>query len=218
MNTTASTGYLAMPARGTGPGVLVLHPWWGLNRTIKGVCDRLAEEGFIAYAVDLYDGKVVETVAEAEQLARNIDQNLARKRISDGCNLLEEQVEYSGDGLAVIGFSLGAFFALELSGAEPERIRKVVVFYGTGIGEFEKAKASYLGHFADADDFEPLDEVRSLEQSIRDAGRSVQFHEYEGTGHWFFEPDRKDAFNPEAADLAWQRTLEFLKKKMVPRG
>lgn len=213
MTTAEPSGYLAVPATGDGPGVLVLHPWWGLNSTIRGVCDQLAEDGFVAYAVDLYDGKVVDTIEAAERMAQALDHDQARARVSAGCDFLSEQVT-NPQALAVMGFSLGAFYALELSGAEPERIRSAVIFYGTGIGDFEKSRASYLGHFADSDDFEPLEEVRALEERIRAAGRPVQFYEYKNTGHWFFEPDRDDAFNPDAAELAWKRTLEYLNQTL----
>ena len=112
----------------------------------------------------------------------------------------------------MIGFSLGAYYALDLSVAEPERIRSVVVFYGTGGGDFSRSKAAYLGHFAEMDQFEPPANVDSLEAALRNAGRPVTFHRYPGTGHWFFEPDRAQAFNQAAASLAWERTLAFLRR------
>ena len=112
----------------------------------------------------------------------------------------------------MIGFSLGAFFALELSVTDPEHIRSVVVFYGTRPGDYESSRAAYLGHFAETDEFEPQAEVDDLEEALRGAGRPVSFYRYPGTGHWFFEPDRVEAFNPEAASLAWERTLAFLRR------
>ena len=114
-------------------------------------------------------------------------------------------------GLAVIGFSLGAYYALDLAAADPEHIRSVVIFYGTGGGDFSSSRAAYLGHFAENDEFEPQSNVDDLEESLRRAGRPVTFYRYSGTGHWFFEPDRPQAYNQAAASLAWDRTLAFLK-------
>jgi carboxymethylenebutenolidase len=123
---------------------------------------------------------------------------------------LHERAGQPEQGLAVIGFSLGAFFALDLSVAAPELVRAVVAFYGTRPGDYSGSQADYLGHFADTDEFEPQAGVAELEASLRAAGRPVTFYTYPGTGHWFFEPDRADAYQAEAANLAWERTLAFL--------
>ena len=117
----------------------------------------------------------------------------------------------SGD-LAVIGFSLGAYYALDLAATDPENIRSVVVFYGTGPVDFSRSKAAFLGHFAEKDEYEPQSNVDNLEAALQKAGRPVTLYQYHGTGHWFFEPDRIQAYNQEAADLAWERTLAFLKR------
>jgi carboxymethylenebutenolidase len=94
--------------------------------------------------------------------------------------------------------------------ARPEDIRAVVLFYGTGPGDFSASLAAYLGHFAENDPYESAEYVHSLEDNLRAAGRPVTFYRYPGTGHWFCEPDRVEAYNPAAASLAWERTMEFL--------
>lgn len=114
-------------------------------------------------------------------------------------------------GLGVIGFSLGAYYALDLAAAHPEFIRSVVIFCGTGSGGYSTSRAAYLGHFAEEDDFEPQSNVDNLEESLKCAGRPVTFYRYSGTGHWFFEPDRAQAYNQVAASLAWDQTLAFLR-------
>jgi carboxymethylenebutenolidase len=202
-------GFLAVPPSGKGRGVLVLHPWWGLNDTIKAVCTRLAEAGYVAFAPDLYHGKLATTIAEAESLSSALDEQIAKADVAAAADYLGETAEPSG--LAVIGFSLGAYFALGLSAADPERIRAVVLFYGTGPGEFAASQAAYQGHFAEADPYEPETYVNSLEAYLREVGRPVTFYRYPGVGHWFFEPDRTDAYNQAAAALAWERTLAFLR-------
>jgi len=190
--------------------VLVLHAWWGLNETIKDFCTHLAGEGTTVFAPDLYNGKLATTIPEAEALRDALDWKAAFNEISAAAVYLQEHCGKPAKDLAVIGFSLGAFFALNLSTTDPERVNKVVVFYGTGPADFAKAKATYQGHFAENDPFEPDSEVYALEEELKKAGHPTTFYHYPGTGHWFFEPDRVDAFNPEAAKIAWGRMLSFL--------
>jgi carboxymethylenebutenolidase len=210
---TAPLGFLAVPKIGEGPPVLVLHAWWGLNDTIRGFCRRLAESGFTAFAPDLYRGKVADTIEGAEALAGALDANVAQAKadVWEAAEFLAGRGGMGNGGMAVVGFSLGAFYALNLAAASPELVRSVVLFYGTGSRDHGRSHASYLGHFAEKDQFESQAEVDALRGSLEKAGRPVAFHVYPGTGHWFFEPDRTAAFDPAAAALAWERTLAFLK-------
>jgi carboxymethylenebutenolidase len=191
---------------------LVLHAWWGLNDALKAVCTRLTEAGFVAFAPDLYHGQVADTIAEAETLGKALDANhlQAKAEIAEATLFLNERAGQAERGLAVIGFSLGAYYALDLAAAHPEHIRSVVLFYGTGPADHSKSKAAYLGHFAENDEYEPPSNVDELEEALRRAGRPVTFYRYPETGHWFFEADRS-AYNPAAASLAWERTLAFLR-------
>lgn len=209
-----SQPYLALPPSGKGAGVLVLHPWWGLNDTIKGVCDRLSGEGLIACAPDLYHGQVAVTIEEAELLTKNLDREQAKADVAGAVDLLWERAVPKDQGLGVMGFSLGASYALELSGDDPDRIRAVALFYGTGEGDFGRAKASYIGHYAENDPYEPAESVDWVEGALKSAGRPVTFYRYSGVGHWFFEGDRPDAYNPPAAQLAWERTVSFFKNSL----
>lgn len=213
MSTIQPAGFLALPSSGEGSPVLVLHPWWGLNETIKNFCARLAEAGFVAFAPDLYHGQVTDTVEGAETLSDALDGDTAAAEVAAAAAFLNAR---SQGGLAVIGFSLGAFFALNLAETAPEQVRSVVLFYGTRPGNYSAARADFLGHYAENDPFEPREEVDNLEAALHDAGRSVTFYHYADTGHWFFEPDRRDAYNAAAADLAWERTLAFLQRASPP--
>src|SRR4051794_38761495 len=105
---TQPEGYLAVPKNGNGNPVLVLHPWWGLNDTMKGVCNRLAAEGFTVFAPDLYHGKVVDTIPEAEQQAGNIFEHLDQFQAEAlaAANYLSEYAGTDKPGLMVVGFSL----------------------------------------------------------------------------------------------------------------
>lgn len=206
-------GYLALPASGEGPGVLVLHTWWGLNATMKQVCRRLAQAGYAAFAPDLYHGQVADTIAGAEELGSALDENheQAKAETAAAARFLAGQ---TGGEIAVIGFSLGAYYALDLSAADPEHVRAVVVFYGSGPAEFSQSRAAYLGHFAADDPYEPPENVEWLQGALQEAGRPATFYQYPETGHWFFEPDRTDAFKQAEALLAWERTLAFLQEQL----
>lgn len=213
---TQPGGYLAVPPSGKGRPVLVLHAWWGLNDTMRAFCRRLAEAGFVAFAPDLYHGKVADNIADAQALASALDakQDQVKAEIAEAISFLAERAGPDDRGLAVVGFSLGAYYALDLSVTYPypDHIRSVVVFYGTRGGDYSDARAAYLGHFAETDEFEPQSDVDQLEVALQRAGRPVTFYRYAGTGHWFFEPDRSQAYNQAAASLAWDRTLDFLKR------
>lgn len=210
-------GFLASPPAGTGPGVLVLHAWWGLNDTMKAFCTQLAEAGFVAFAPDLYHGQVADTIAEAEALGAALDANFrqAKAEIAQAATFLHQRAGETDHGIAVIGFSLGAYYALDLAAADPERIRSVVLYYGSGDGDYSRSKAAYLGHFAEQDEFEPQSNVDAMEDALKRAGRPVTFYRYSGTGHWFCEPDRELAYNEPAARLAWERTLAFLQSSIA---
>jgi carboxymethylenebutenolidase len=211
METENPSGYLASPASGKGQGVLVLHPWWGLNRDVKAYCDRLAAEGLFAFAPDLFGGRVATSVSEAEALVKEHDAKY-RELSAQIVKAAEWLGQRSGKKqIAVVGFSFGAFYALHLSNEEPDRIHKVVIYYGSGQEDFSKSKASYLGHFADNDPYEPRASVDALTELLKKSNRPETMHVYANTGHWFAEPSRPDAYRKAEAELAWTRTLAFLK-------
>lgn len=212
MTAIQTESYLAIPPGGKGPGVLVLHAWWGLNDTLRKFCDRLAAEGYLVCAPDLYHGRLADTIEGAEALSGQLDEGGAWADIQAALKALKALAVPQAGGLSVVGFSLGAFFALGASGKHPADIGKVVVYYGAGGGDFARSRASYLGHFAENDPYEPPENLVWLEDELHKAGRPATFYTYPGTGHWFSEPDRTEAYHPAAAELAWERTLAFLRE------
>lgn len=210
---TAAGGYLAVPPSGAGPGVLVLHAWWGLTPFIRELCDRLAAEGFVALAPDLYGGPTAATVEEAQALVDGADGERVRAAALAGLEALRAHPAVSGGRVAALGLSFGAAWGLLLSTLDPA-IAAVVIFYGTYPLDFAPARAAYLGHFAPDDPWEPAEAVAELERALRGAGRELTFHRYPGTAHWFFERDRPE-YDPEAAALAWERTLAFLRAQLA---
>lgn len=203
-------GYLALPAQPDAPGVIVLHAWWGLNSIFKNLCDRLAAEGFAAFAPDLNEGRVAVTIDEAKEIMQSLDGERKYNVAMAAVDFLRARSEVRNEPLALIGFSMGAAWSLVLAGERPEEFRKAVLFYGAGEGDYTKMKIEVLGHYSDADEWEDINYIRQMEGEMRKAGLKTNFHIYPGLPHWFFEEDRPE-FNSEAAELAWTRTLEFLR-------
>ena len=211
VNGRSTAGYLALPSVPDAPGVIVLHAWWGLNSTFKRLCDRLAAEGFAAFAPDLNNGKVAKTIDEAKQFMPENEIEQVGPIAAAAPNVLRSRPKVRKGPLSVIGFSMGAAWALALASEQPEDMRKVVLFYGNYEGmDVSKIRADILGHFAETDEWESVDGVRATEADLRAAGLSPTFHFYPNTKHWFFDEDRPE-YDPQATELAWKRTLEFLR-------
>lgn len=209
--------YLAVPSSGQGPGVLVLHAWWGLNDFFRGFCDRLAGAVFVALAPYLFAGEVARTIEEAQQHQSQWNEEQAVPPILlPAVEELSHHSAVTGHGIGVVGFSMGAYWALWLAQTKPALIRAVVLFYGTngGEGDFEQSKAAFLGHFAETDPYETKAGIQELEKNLKGAQRPTTFYTYPETGHWFFEEDRRDAYHSQAAQLAWERTESFLRAQL----
>ncbi len=213
--TTQSTNaYIALPPSGKGNGVLVIHAWWGLNHFFKGVCDRLAKEGFVALAPDLFEGQVANTIAGARSLRAKPKREPTYKTLIHAIEQLTNHPAVKGSTIGVVGFSLGGHWALWLSQRTELPIGATVTFYGARAGDYTSSRAAFLGHFAEKDDWVSDAALKKLKKSLETAGRVAEFFVYPDTSHWFFEFDRADAYNAQAADLAWERTIKFLRKQL----
>ena len=204
---------LAIPASGKGPGVIVLHAWWGLTPFFTGFCERLAAAGFVALAPDLHERQIANTVDEAMAIMEHQDIQRVGEVAMAAIKFLAEHPAVMGKDLGAIGFSMGAAWALVLSASAAENTSAVALFYGSYVVDFPRARAAYLGHFAEHDEWEPTDDVRKMETAMREAGKEVTLYTYPGVGHWFFEQDRS-AYDAPAATLAWDRTVAFLYEKI----
>lgn len=205
------SGFLARPSgEGSWPGVLVIQEWWGMNDHIRDVTERLAAEGFVALAPDLYHGVVVSEPDEARKLVMALDMAEAVREIQLAVGHLLAQPNVAGEEIGVLGFCMGGRLALQSALAEP-RLGAVVAFYGTPLAPEESPgmQAPVLGLYGSADQGIPVPQVRAMEQALAGAGIEHEIQVYEGAGHAFFN-DTRSSYNAEAAQDAWARTLAWL--------
>jgi carboxymethylenebutenolidase len=209
VNGKNANAYLATSQKG-GPGVLLLHAWWGLKPFFKQTCDQLAKQGFTVLAPDLYQGRIVETIDEAKALMDQRDSELMGDIVKSAKDHLTSLC--GGKPIGVLGFSMGAAWSLAVAESNPD-VSAVILFYGAGEADFSKVKAQILGHFAEVDEWEPLEYVRAMEADMKANGVDVTLHLYPNAGHWFVEEDRPE-YDSASALLAWSRTYEFLRKNL----
>jgi carboxymethylenebutenolidase len=203
------------PGGASGPGVLVLHSWWGLTPFFRSVCDRLADEGFVAMAPDLHgEGRTADTPDEAEALLAETDPNTTADLVLSSAATLADMPLTPSGPIGVLGYSMGASWAMWLATRSPALVAATALYYGTQDIDFIDATSAFLGHFADHDELVSDDARAEMEAHLRLLEKDVDFHTYPGTGHWFAEADRVAAHDPAADALAWGRTIEFLHRHL----
>ena len=214
----AGQGYLALPADGQGPGVVVIQEWWGLVPHIEGVCERFALQGFVALAPDLYHGRTVSEPDEAGKamMAMRLDQ--AATDLSGATDELRRRC--GRDRVGVVGFCMGGGLALVLACRRPDAVAACVPFYGVipwpdAQPDYGAMDAAVQGHFAELDDTLPPDRAHQLEQELRAAGKQAEVFVHPGTQHGFFNDDRPEVHDAGASATAWDRTLAFLRTTLT---
>jgi len=211
------SGYLALPeGGGKHPGIVVIHEWWGLNDWVKQEADRLAAEGYVALAVDLYRGKVATTPDVAHELARGMPQDRAVRDMESAFGYLAAHPSVDKNRIGSIGWCMGGGLSLQLAVSEP-RLAACVVNYGsmpTDGADIGKIHAPVLGNFGAQDQGITPDDVHAFEKAMKDAGKSVDAKIYEGAGHGFQNPNNKGGYRAEATADAWSRILAFYAKTL----
>jgi carboxymethylenebutenolidase len=207
---SAGAAYLVLPDDGPGSGVLVLHSWWGLGPSAKTFVERLADAGYTALAPDLNDGLVTDDPGEAQRALGASDPNATAALVLSSVVALRTRCADPEAPIAVVGFSMGASWALWLATRQPDSVGAVVAYYGTQNIDFDELRAPVLGHFAQVDPLVSEDELTEMHARLLLSEKSIEVHRYEGTRHWFAEADQPDFHDEAAAELAWQRTVEFL--------
>ena len=215
-NGQEAEGYLAMPAAGSGPGVIVIQEWWGLVPHIKDICDRLASEGFVALAPDLFHGETTTEPDEAGKLMMGMNIDQAAKDMSGAVDYLAGHDASTGGKVGCVGFCVGGGLSLYLASLKPE-IGACVVYYGVLPGaqlDFASIQAPVLGHYAENDNFASPTAARELEGNLKSLGKEAEFHIYPDTEHAFFNDSRADVYDADAAKLSWERTLPFFREHL----
>lgn len=211
------SGFLATPEKpGRYPGLIVVHEWWGLNDWVKEQTVKLASQGFVALAVDLYRGKVAADAAEAHELSRGLPDDRAIVDLMAGIVYLTTRNDVDHGRVGTIGWSMGGGYAVQLAMHVP-RLGACVVNYGalpTDPNDLQNIGAPFLGNFgADDRGITPAD-VQAFQKSMETLSRKVDIKIYDGAGHGFENPNNKDGYRPQAAEDAWNRTIAFLNKSL----
>jgi len=208
-------GELTEPS-GTGeaPSLVLIQEWWGINDHIRSIADRLAKEGFLVVAPDLYHGKVAKDASEAGKLMTELDTLQAVQEIAGAAAFLKEHARGNGK-VGVIGFCMGG--ALSFAAAcHVEGLSAVVPFYGTPPAEkvdYAKVTAPILAHFAKNDDWATVAKAEEIKKQLDALGKPMQLEVYDA-GHAFVNDTRPEAYDEKSAKLAWQRSIDFLKKNL----
>jgi carboxymethylenebutenolidase len=217
-NSTQVTGYLAIPAgEGTHPGVVVIQEWWGLNDWMKQQTDSLAKKGYVAFAPDLYKGKVAYDQETAHQLINGLDEDEALTTLRAAADFLRSRNDVRAQAIGVIGWCAGGGLAIRLAAADPG-IRACVMYYGTPLtneASIKAVQASVLGNFGAEDKGPTAEQVKTFEAAMKKAGKKVDFKIYPGAGHAFANVNNPwGGYREAAAKDAWDRTVKFFQKEL----
>jgi carboxymethylenebutenolidase len=210
----SAPGYLARPEGEEGPATIVLQEWWGVDEHIRSICDRFAAEGFFALAPDLYRGETTAQPSEAEQKMMALSMDQAEQDMCGAAEYLLGLEGVSSAGVGSVGFCLGGGLSVWAAATCPN-IAAVVSYYYVmphGKPDFKGIDGPVLMHFGTSDDFVPVEDAKGLAAELESAGIDVTAEFYEGAGHAFFnDTDRMGTFDPQQAQLSWQRTVDFLR-------
>ena len=213
-NGSKTAGYLATPASGKGPGVLVLQEWWGLVGHIKSVCDRFAADGFTALAPDMYHGKTASEPDGAGKLFMALNIGQAEKDLRGAATYLLGQS--STRKIGAVGFCMGGQLALYAATLNPS-VSACVNFYGIHPNvkpDYNRLGGPVLGLFAEKDGFVTPQVARDVEAAIKKAGKPAEIHIYPNVDHAFFNDERADVYDKPAAEDAWKRTLAHFRNHL----
>jgi carboxymethylenebutenolidase len=220
-NGNLASGYLVTPATGSGPGVLVIQEWWGLDSGIKEMADRLGAAGFVALAPDLYHGELAahDEMDKAAHLMQSLPPDRAGRDMSGAVDYLASHSAVTGKGIGVVGFCMGGMLSFIIAANRPDKVKAVVPFYGFPQGatepDWSKLTATISGHMAEHDKFFAPAAARALEAKLRGMGKNVALTVHPGAGHAFMAPHNAlGTFNAKLAAQIWPEVVSFLQKTL----
>ncbi len=219
-NGNQASGYLAKPASGSGPGVLVIQEWWGLDDSLKQMADRLADAGFVALAPDLYHGDIAEhdEMDKASHLMTSLPMDRAARDMGGAVEYLRAHPAVSHDQIGALGYCMGGMLTLLVATQQGDKFGAVAPYYVAPLGDgpyWSNLTAPVRGHFAEHDDFFPPAAIKELEQKLRAMGKDVEFEVHAGTGHAFCnEENPLGTHDAVLTDKCWAATIAFFREQL----
>jgi carboxymethylenebutenolidase len=220
-NGSTASGYLVKPPSGSGPGLLVIQEWWGLDSGIKEMADRLGKAGFVALAPDLYHGQLAghDEMDKAAHLMQSMPADRAGRDMSGAIDFLASLPAVTSKSVGVVGFCMGGLLSFIIAAHRPDKVKAVVPFYGFPQGpsepDWSKIDATISGHMAENDDHFPAEAARALETKLRGMGKKVTLKVHPGTGHAFMGPHNAlGTLNETLAAQIWPEVVSFLKDNL----
>ena len=215
-NETVS-GMLYTPAgKGPFPALVVIHEWWGLNDWVKEQASKLADQGYVTLAVDLYRGKVAASPDEAHELSRGLPHDRADRDLLAAAEYLRSLKNVAPTRVGAIGWCMGGGYALDLAIADP-RLAATVINYGhlaTSEDSLKNIHAAILGIFGGQDRGIPVSDVRAFEQQMKQLGKPIEIVIFPDAGHAFENSTNKTAYRADDAAQAWTKTVAFLRRTL----
>jgi carboxymethylenebutenolidase len=206
------SGVLYEPSgKGPFPAIVVIHEWWGLNDWIKEQASKLADQGYVTLAIDLYRGKVATNGDEAHELMRGVPEDRATRDLLAASNYLRSQKNVKADKVGAIGWCMGGGYSLDLAINDP-KLAAAVINYGhlaTEPETLKKINAPILGIFGGKDRGIPVDSVQQFAAELKKQGKKVDVTVFPEAGHAFENPNNKAGYRADDAADAWQRTVKF---------
>ncbi|MFZ0706170.1 MAG: dienelactone hydrolase family protein [Candidatus Korobacteraceae bacterium] len=200
--------------KGPFPALVVIHEWWGLNDWVKEQASKLADQGYVALAIDLYRGKVATTPEEAHEIMRGVPSDRANRDLLAASSFLRSQKNVNPAKVGTIGWCMGGGYALDLAIADP-KLKAAVINYGhlaSDKATLEKINAAILGIFGGQDRGIPPADVNKFEADLKALGKPVEIKIFPDAGHAFENPNNKQGYRADDAKQAWELTTAFLAK------
>jgi carboxymethylenebutenolidase len=202
--------------KGPFPALVVIHEWWGLNDWVKEQASKLADQGYVTLAIDLYRGKVATTPDEAHEIMRGVPEDRANRDLLAASNYLRAQKNVDPKRVGSIGWCMGGGYSLDLALNDP-KLKAAVINYGhlaTDEAALKKINAAILGIFGGQDRGIPVADVNKFETQLKGLGKAAEIHIFPDAGHAFENPSNKQGYRAEDAAQAWKLTVDFLAKNL----
>ena len=213
---TVNAVMYAPPGKGPFPALVVIHEWWGLNDWVKEQASKLADQGYVTLAIDLYRGKVATTPDEAHEIMRGVPEDRANRDLLAASSYLRAQKNVDPKRVGSIGWCMGGGYSLNLALNDP-KLKAAVINYGHLAADeatLKKINAAILGIFGGQDRGIPPADVNKFETQLKALGKTAEIHVFPDAGHGFENPVNKQAYRAEDAGQAWKLTVDFLAKNL----